>query len=358
MSKKKIVATFSRGIAKKNEIKKCLKVEKILLNPSDNTAVDYVVGWGRKPNTVKPRAYAKKNNLVFYSLEQGFLHSMGQEVLGYNSLSLVKDKQGIYYDATRTSDLEDMLSSVDEDKFSQELIDRAQKAIKRIIQSNISKYNNGSLHFDDSLFDSAKIVLIIDQIAGDMSLKYGYVNTSTFDDMMQAALKENPYAQIVVKTHPDVITGRKKGCINLQEKHHRVTVISENINPLVLLRKVDAVYVATSQMGFEALMLGKRVICFGIPFYAGWGLTEDRANKDLPVWQRRNKERSLEEVFTAAYIHYSLYLDPNLNEPCDLEDIISHFEKQFASGRQTQIINKNNRINWFSRLVQKINQLF
>jgi len=251
-----------------------------------------------------------------------------------------------------------MLSSVDEDKFSQELIDRAQKAIKRIIQSNISKYNNGSLHFDDSLFDSAKIVLIIDQIAGDMSLKYGYVNTSTFDDMMQAALKENPYAQIVVKTHPDVITGRKKGCINLQEKHHRVTVISENINPLVLLRKVDAVYVATSQMGFEALMLGKRVICFGIPFYAGWGLTEDRANKDLPVWQRRNKERSLEEVFTAAYIHYSLYLDPNLNEPCDLEDIISHFEKQFASGRQTQIINKNNRINWFSRLVQKINQLF
>jgi len=88
VSKKKIVATFSRGIAKKNEIKKCLKVEKILLNPSDNTAVDYVVGWGRKPNTVKPRAYAKKNNLVFYSLEQGFLHSMGQEVLGYNSLSL------------------------------------------------------------------------------------------------------------------------------------------------------------------------------------------------------------------------------------------------------------------------------
>ncbi|MGJ7724790.1 capsular polysaccharide export protein, LipB/KpsS family [Escherichia coli] len=29
----------------------------------------------------------------------------------------------------------------------------------------------------------------------------------------------------------------------------------------------------TSLSGFEALLHGKRVFCYGMPFYAGWGLT-------------------------------------------------------------------------------------
>ena len=28
-------------------------------------------------------------------------------------------------------------------------------------------------------------------------------------------------------------------------------------------------------MGFEALMLGKKVHCFGVSWYSGWGLTND-----------------------------------------------------------------------------------
>lgn len=51
-------------------------------------------------------------------------------------------------------------------------------------------------------------------------------------------------------------------------------------------------YVVTSQLGFEALLAGKRVHCFGMPFYAGWGLTEDSQS-----CARRSVERSLEAVF-------------------------------------------------------------
>lgn len=50
-----------------------------------------------------------------------------------------------------------------------------------------------------------------------------------------------------------------------------VRVIAADCAPLSLLAGADVVYTVTSQMGFEALMLGKEVHCFGMPFYAGWG---------------------------------------------------------------------------------------
>jgi capsular polysaccharide export protein len=43
-------------------------------------------------------------------------------------------------------------------------------------------------------------------------------------------------------------------------------------------------------MGFEALLWGRPVHCFGMPFYAGWGLTHDRL---LPP-ARRQQGVSLE----------------------------------------------------------------
>ncbi|MCK7513769.1 MAG: hypothetical protein MZV70_63660 [Desulfobacterales bacterium] len=39
--------------------------------------------------------------------------------------------------------------------------------------------------------------------------------------------------------------------------------------------EVDEVHTLTSLAGFEALLRGKRVVAYGQPFYAGWGLTTD-----------------------------------------------------------------------------------
>jgi len=64
-------------------------------------------------------------------------------------------------------------------------------------------------------------------------------------------------------------------------------------------------------MGFEALLLGKRVCCFGMPFYAGWGLTEDRL-----ACPRRTRRRTLEELFAAAYLKYACYVHPATGERC------------------------------------------
>ena len=66
-------------------------------------------------------------------------------------------------------------------------------------------------------------------------------------------------------------------------------------------------------MGFEALILGKECVCFGMPFYAGWGVTSDKL-----TCKRRTAKRSVEEIFAAAYILYTHYVDPYEKKETDI----------------------------------------
>jgi capsular polysaccharide export protein len=72
---------------------------------------------------------------------------------------------------------------------------------------------------------------------------------------------------------------QKDGVFYEPEIRRRVRVFAEDISPQSLLRHMQKVYVVTSQYGFEALLAGKPVVCFGQPWYAGWGLTDDRHPK-------------------------------------------------------------------------------
>lgn len=71
----------------------------------------------------------------------------------------------------------------------------------------------------------------------------------------------------------------------------------------VLLDAVDEVHVITSLAGFEALLRGRKVTCYGNPFYAGWGLTQDMA----PL-VRRTRRLSLDELVAGALILYPTYV--------------------------------------------------
>jgi capsular polysaccharide export protein len=70
-----------------------------------------------------------------------------------------------------------------------------------------------------------------------------------------------------------------------------------------LLAAVDEVHVLTSLAGFEALLRGKIVACYGQPFYAGWGLTNDHA----PL-ARRTRRVTLDELVAGALILYPTYV--------------------------------------------------
>ena len=280
--------------------------------------------WGKKHP--KRRKLAHILRLPLINLEDGFLRSVGLGVAGYPPYSIVYDDIGIYYDTTRPSRLEQLILATD--TMPSETLAQAQQAMDFILQHHLSKYNHAPELSDDHPLRSPskpETVLIIDQTFGDMAIQYGGADASTFELMFQTALNENPQADIWVKTHPDVLCGKKQGYLTQLAQQHRVHLLAEDINPISLLQNVDKVYCVTSQMGFEALLCGKPLTTFGLPWYTGWGVSDDRHPKiDSLVQTQRRAPRNLLQLFAAAYLQYSRYLNPNTDEAGSLFDVIDY----------------------------------
>ncbi|EAJ6136095.1 capsular polysaccharide biosynthesis protein [Campylobacter lari] len=280
---------------------------------------DIFLGWGRKKSGLKAIELAKKHNAKFLLLEDGFLRSLNLGVENSPSFSIVKDDVGIYYDATASSKLENILNIYE---FNTEELEQAKKAIELIKKEKLSKYNN-NLCMPKELFGAnEERILIITQVANDASLKFGLADGFSTQDIINDTIKENPNAKIYIKIHPDVLSGKKQSDFDVQDLPNNCVVIKENYNPIELLSHFKKVYTKTSGMGFEALMLGCECVCYGMPFYAGWGLTQDKQ-----VCKRRLKKRTLEEVFYAAYILYSEYFNPYLKQKSDIFDTIHTLAK-------------------------------
>ena len=290
------------------------------------TSADAVLGWGLRPSTQKARAYAAAKQLPFVALEDGFLRSPGLGVAGWPPFVLVVDEIGIYYDTSRPSQLEQLALAAD--TLPSETLAEAQRAMALIIENGLSKYNHAPDVSDGLITDRPSekaIVLLIDQTFGDMAIQYGGADAATFETMFQTAVQENPQAEIWVKTHPDVLSGKKRGYLTDLSQQANVRLIAQDVNPISLLQAVDKVYCVTSHMGFEALLCGKPVVTFGLPWYAGWGVSDDRhaAVADLAA-QHRRAPRSLTQLFAAAYLQYSRYLNPNTGATGTLFDVIDY----------------------------------
>lgn len=333
--------TFSSGIARIRGLKSALAIDEVQRwmpwhRASALTRDDTVVlGWGAKRNTRRARQFAARQGLPYVTLEDGFLRSVGLGADAAPPYGIVADDIGVYYDARRPSRLEQLLNglpvaplfaadinaAVNDPLQDVDLIKRARRCIDDIVKNKLSKYNvSPELVLPRT---AQKRVLVVDQTAGDLSISCGLANTNSFRTMLRVAREENPLAEILIKTHPDVVSGHKRGHFNHGDTDERTRLITTDINPIHLLEQVDKVYVVTSQLGFEALMVGLPVICFGAPFYSGWGLTDDRC----PI-PRRRATRSLEEVFSAAYLLYSHYIDPDTGQRCEIERVIAHLALQ------------------------------
>lgn len=318
---------FSRGILKIPHLNAFLHDSELISYSrlTKTIRADNVIGWGLRPSADKARAYAEQHYLPYIALEDGFLRSLGLGVMGYPPFSVVYDDVGIYYDTTRSSRLEQLILS---SHFSATDLQQAEQAVRLIVRHQLSKYNHNPDYVSNEP-KTSEIVLVIDQTFGDMAVKYGRANESDFQQMLDAAIGENPDAQIWVKTHPDVISGKKKGYLtDLHRYGNRIRLFAEDVNPISLLNRVDKVYCVTSQMGFEALLLGKPVITFGIPWFAGWGVTEDR-HPDIDVLKRsqRRENRSFLQLFAAAYLQYSRYINPYSGKVGTIFDVIDYLSK-------------------------------
>ena len=273
--------------------------------------IDTIAGWGLRPTSARARRYAEQHGLPYIALEDGFLRSVA---LGNQDppLSLVLDDLGVYYDATHPSRLESLIAR----PLTAGESTRAQALLSAWRNARLSKYNYAR---DDADPLPERYVLVVDQTLGDASISYGMADEASFHRMLEAALAENQECMMLLKVHPEVMAGHKRGYFDLEAtvRLPRVQVIGQDVHPVRLIEHAQAVYTVTSQMGFEGLLWGKPVRIFGMPFYAGWGLTQD----ELPSPERRTKVM-FENLVHAALVEYPRYLDPETGQRCEPERVI------------------------------------
>ncbi|HRI17194.1 MAG TPA: capsular polysaccharide biosynthesis protein [Burkholderiaceae bacterium] len=277
-----------------------------------------IVGWGLKGVAMKAKVAADRYDLPYLALEDGFLRSVapGDADPG---LSLAIDDIGIYYDAREPSRLEQQIAAGH---------DAAQRARAEALSTawrahRVSKYNHARER-PTALpwLGRDPFVLVVDQTVGDASIHHGMADATSFARMLEAALDEHPHLPVMLKVHPDVIAGRKKAHFGRlgAGAASRVTLLAGNVHPPALFESARAVYVVTSQMGLEALIWGCPVRAFGMPFYAGWGLTQDELAP--PLRRGATFGVTLPDLVHAALVDYPRYIDPETGERCEVERVL------------------------------------
>jgi capsular polysaccharide export protein len=283
-------------------------------------AVDRVAGWGHGEPARRARAWARERGLPYLALEDGFVRSVG---LGHVDppLSLVTDDLGLYLDARAPSRLERLIGTP---RSAAELA-RAERLVRLWRQERVSKYNHARDDAAPEGLPHAPFVLVADQVLGDHSIVGALADERSFARMLEAALDEHPHAPIVVKVHPDVVAGRKRGHFGrlAAAQAARVLLLGADVHPAWLLERACAVYTVSSQLGFEGLLWGRPVRTFGMPFYAGWGLTRDA----LPAPDRR-APASLGQLVHASLVDALNCIDPETGARCTVERLIEHLGLQ------------------------------
>lgn len=246
---------------------------------------------------------------------------MGRD--GDPPLGLLIDHSGCHFDSRQPSDLETLLSTHPLD--DPDLLDQARVAMARIAEQKLTKYAGVPLN---APCPDPGFILVIDQTRGDASIEKCGASAETFARMLSAAKTDHPNSRIVIKTHPETQNGHRAGHFSTADTSDRVTLIDHPIAPQDLFEAAKAVYVVSSQLGFEAILAGHRPNVFGQPFYMGWGLSQDYA----PL-ARRTRTLSREQMFAAAMILYPTWYDPTRDQQCGLAHVLDQLEAETRAWR-------------------------
>ncbi|NTJ67143.1 capsular biosynthesis protein [Agrobacterium rhizogenes] len=263
-----------------------------------------VVSWGGRAPAKLADSVARFRHLRHWYLEDGFLRSMGLGKSGAIPLSIVIDDLGLPVDANRPSRLERLIEGVGE---AREL----GRAIReQIVLNKLSKYNHLP-HRPPSIAPTTKRrILLVDQVVGDVSVGRALGSKTSFETMLADALASD--AQCLIRTHPDVMAGLRKGYLTDGASKGDAILVDDEVSVASILNVVDEVWTVSSQFGFDALLRGIPVRCYAAPFYAGWGVTEDHfgVHTKAVLAGRRTKLRTVDQIAAAAFSLYPTYRDP------------------------------------------------
>ncbi len=303
--------------AEGNEVHSCNGLDDALAKGLDGESKIFIFGAVKYP---KLERYAKENSISLYRVEDAFIRSVALGSSFTRPNSLIFDSRGLHFDPHKESDLEVLLQT---HEFDDEILQRARQIREDIVKLHFSKYNylkHEELHINKGNKD--KIILITGQVGNDMSIKlgaYGLNNT----DLIKMVREKNPNAYIIYKPHPDVLSGNRPGHVDKSITDKYVDEIQTLVSIDSCIRVSDEVHTLTSGAGFDALLRGKKVYTYGMPFYGGWGLTEDYRS-----CKRRTRKLSLDELVAGALLLYPVYISPKTGEFCDPERTLRELKEE------------------------------
>ncbi|MGA8380856.1 MAG: capsule biosynthesis protein, partial [Stellaceae bacterium] len=261
-------------------------------------------------------AAAERDQVALLRVEDGFIRSVGLGSDFVPAASLVLDSGGMHYDPDRRSDLERLLLG---SEFDAALLARAGNLIRQLVARGITKYNLAAAALEPAALAfpaGRRRILVPGQVEDDLSVRLGGGGVRGNLDLLGRVRRANPDAFILYKPHPDVEAGHRKGAIPDRRAREFADAIVRDRSTAALLADIDELHTLTSLAGFEALLRRRRVVVYGRPFYAGWGLTADMTSAG------RGRRLALEELVAGALILYPRYLDPVTRLPCPPEIIL------------------------------------
>jgi capsular polysaccharide export protein len=303
-----------------------------------------LVAWASKL-TAEHEAAAAARDVRVIRIEDGFLRSVGLGAGLTPGGSYVLDARGIHYDGSRPSDLEHLLETAE---VTVEQRARGRRLAEAIREARLSKYNVGRQALSEVAADA---VLVPGQVAGDAAVVdagarlasgEGAVNPNVA--LLKAVRARNPSAVIVFKPHPDVAAGLRPGGIARADALTYADHIAADLDIADLIDAARCVETLSSLTGLEALLRGKAVTVHGLPFYAGWGLTQD-----LTVSPRRTRRRTLDELVYLTLVTYCRYVDPPARCVCTAEEQVQRLSEQRRTRRHVLEQRTRQHLSWLGR---------
>jgi capsular polysaccharide export protein len=289
-----------------------------------------LVAWSASaPAGLRDRAAAAGVELLW--LEDGFIRSAGLGAAFRPGASFALDTRGPYFDPSRESDLEHLLETVD---VPPRLLARAAALREAVVARGVTKYNLRGPAPVIADAGGRRRILVPGQVEDDASVRLGGGAITSNLALLRAVRAAEPEAFIVYKPHPDLEAGFRRGRVAAATLAGLADQVLDRAPMEAVLRQVDAVHTLTSLTGFEALLRGLPVTCWGSPFYAGWGLTADRVA--IP---RRRRRRGLDELVAVALILYPRCMDPLTGLPCPPEVLLERMGRPelFPPGRRSRL---------------------
>nr|WP_260393075.1 capsular biosynthesis protein [Ralstonia sp. SET104] len=260
--------------------------------PEEIAQGERVVLWGGKSAAGIPA------DAPILRMEDGFFHSVGLGSDMSRPCSQVLDRKGLYFDARSPNELTHILNGA---QFDATELARAAALRELVSQLGVTKYNLGRRAPAWRAPAGKTVILVAGQVADDASIRFGTGALGTAEALLEAVRRRNPDGFIVYKPHPDVLSGNRAGLVHAREL---ADVVDAEADLLSLVDRADEVHVLSSLAGFDALLRGKRVFTYGLPFYAGWGLTQDAL---VQPWRERTLTADM--LVAGALLRYPLYWD-------------------------------------------------